>query len=312
MSRTITIPDPKTLHIDDLPPRSVVVHMKSEIDERSNLPLWSELHEQGRCITIIEEYDDRITLELPSGTIEVHLSELDTLNESLARFEAAVLDISGLSHSTWAPLLRYLRRTMDTLDVLYAEPRDYTTVSFPVASGWFDLSQRFSGIAPLPGFACLRPHDPDQDSLLVAFVGFEGQRPRMIVEELDDPPPSQIFPVVGMPGFRAEFPTFSLVCNQDFFDDTRSVHETRFARASCPFEAYRQLREIAREHPSHYMYIAPVGTKPHALGAVLYTMEHPEVCELIYDHPVRKKGRTSGIGAIHLYRIRDRGEVVVP
>ena len=50
-------------------------------------------------------------------------------------------------------------------------------------------------------------------------------------------------------------------------------------------------------------YIAPIGTKPHAVGALLYALEEKTNCQIIYDHPTPRKVGTSGIGKTHLYRV---------
>ena len=49
------------------------------------------------------------------------------------------------------------------------------------------------------------------------------------------------------------------------------------------------------------MIVAPIGTKPHALGAVLYYLDHSRTVEVLYDHPVRKERRTLGTSRVCLY-----------
>ena len=51
------------------------------------------------------------------------------------------------------------------------------------------------------------------------------------------------------------------------------------------------------------MKIAMVGTKPHALGAVLFALTNPARAELIYDHPIRKPGRTGGSDRLLVYHV---------
>ena len=52
------------------------------------------------------------------------------------------------------------------------------------------------------------------------------------------------------------------------------------------------------------MYIAPIGTKPHALGAICYALRNPDTTEIMYDNPIRKPGRTAGIGQMHVYMLK--------
>ena len=60
-------------------------------------------------------------------------------------------------------------------------------------------------------------------------------------------------------------------------------------------------RQIMVDNPRSYMNIAMVGTKPHALGAVVFALDNEESTELIFDHPVKKPGRSSGVGTMHIY-----------
>ena len=50
--------------------------------------------------------------------------------------------------------------------------------------------------------------------------------------------------------------------------------------------------------------VAAIGTKPHSIGAVLQAIAHPERIELVYDHPIRKAGRTEGEYRTLLYHVR--------
>jgi hypothetical protein len=74
---------------------------------------------------------------------------------------------------------------------------------------------------------------------------------------------------------------------------------------SCPFSAFRALKELKSEYPNKRLKIGLFGTKPHALGAILFRLMHPEITELIYDHPVRKEKRTSGAMAKHIFDVSD-------
>jgi hypothetical protein len=49
--------------------------------------------------------------------------------------------------------------------------------------------------------------------------------------------------------------------------------------------------------------IAPIGTKPHAIGSILFAINNPDIVELVYDHPVRKKQRTEGTARLHAYHV---------
>lgn len=110
---------------------------------------------------------------------------------------------------------------------------------------------------------------------------------------------------MGVPGFQIEFPAYTISCNRNFLSEFRANTEIRHARASCPFEVIDALGKIRRDFQGHYMYLAPVGTKPHALGAIIFAAANEDDTEIMFDHPIRKVGRTGGVGLIHVYNFHD-------
>jgi hypothetical protein len=55
--------------------------------------------------------------------------------------------------------------------------------------------------------------------------------------------------------------------------------------------------------PRDTMKVAPIGTKPHAMGAVLFALASSKTVELVYDHPIRKATRTAGKARLLLYEV---------
>jgi hypothetical protein len=106
------------------------------------------------------------------------------------------------------------------------------------------------------------------------------------------PAGGQTFPVVGVPGFRPEYPFYTFEGNQPGL--TTIWKDIRLAAANCPFELFAVLTELGERYGGAALKVAPIGTKPHAVGAILHALAYPDRVELIYDHPVRKPGRTEG------------------
>jgi len=224
------------------------------------------------------------------------------LRAIFGRFSSAYIDISGLPHHVWAPVLREAFRSLDVVRAVYAEPEVYKKHPSPTSKTEFDLSEGFRGIEPIPGFAKLRGPDDETNAILVALLGFEGKRATHIALALDPVP--KAFAVVGVPGFRVEYPQITHASNDDFLTEFGAHANIRFAAATSPFEAYDALTDIHVDAAGKYMYVAPIGTKPHALGAICYVLKHPTVTALRYDNPIRKAGRTQGIGLLHVYTLK--------
>lgn len=249
---------------------------------------------------------DDFTLRLESVGDAVVLGTRDRTSQrqfwSTLRTATVVLDITGLSHTAWATLLRgALEGGCDVL-VTYAEPREYSRSDAPTEGQIFDLSEKIAGIRPIPGFAYLG-EGPDR-RVCVPLLGFEGTRFLHLVSVLQ-PAAERVIPVIGVPGFRMEYPFHSYRGNKIPLLQTEAWKECRFAAANCPFSALYVLEDIQESlDPLLTMAVSPIGTKPHALGAMLFYMTSKHPVEIVYDHPVRKRRRTTGATTVSLFDLR--------
>lgn len=274
----------------------------TSVEDRSSRPnWWLDQADDVRFVPI--ERQTRATFEATTTTdATVRAVRLRSVAD-LAAFWAAVaadtvyLDITGLAHHIWAPLVRAFPSGR-SLIVTYLEPADYRFSLRPTQQQIFDLSERIQGISPIPGFASLG-QDADDSTCFVPLLGFEGVRLAYIIEHVQ-PLGNQIFPVVGVPGFRAEYPFHAYHGNHQVLSETRSWTNVYFALASCPFSLYFTLEELA-ERNARPLVVAPIGTKPHALGAILFKLYSRHPAEIVYDHPVRKADRTQGTARLHEY-----------
>lgn len=287
--------------LDDIRAGELVILASDATENRGQLPVWAELsaNSPGRVARIAVTGGESCSISIATG------SEAEVLLRDEAAVRAALpsdewlIDISGMSHPVWASVVRAAYLAKVRTRVLYAEPDSYRLHSSPASATQFDLSVTFEGVSPLPGFANLTGPAKDQPCVFVAALGFEGNRPECLVLQIEPTP--KVVPIVGVPGFQMEFPAFTVACNRGFLEDYGAHSEIRYARASCPFEAMEQLREIGKDNPGAYLYLAPIGTKPHALGVVLFALRNPDSTEILFDHPVRKAGRTKGVGVIHVF-----------
>ncbi|MGN6094277.1 MAG: hypothetical protein ACTHOL_18155 [Luteibacter jiangsuensis] len=290
----------REISASDLAGVKTIISAGSATEDRGHLPLWREI-ENGRPGTVVWMEDcgkSRAHVSCGSREFEVNLTDGLALDE-IVRSESLLIDISGLPHGVWAPILGAAYRSKIKTRVVYAEPDSYKEHPNPVSASLFDLSVTLGGLAPLPGFARLSGPVDEDKCIFVALLGFEGNRPVCLAQQVDPAP--KVISVVGVPGFQIEYPMFTIACNRDFLEDYRSNGDIRFARASCPFELITTLKDILKDYPDHYFYVAPVGTKPHALGAIIFALMNPANSEIMFDHPIRKPGRTSGVGIIHLF-----------
>lgn len=213
------------------------------------------------------------------------------------------LDITGLGHATWAPLVRVFLEADRVFRVIYLEPETYNEAPGAEVGQIFDLSERIEGIAPIPLFASLEDR-PDDEICFVPLLGFEGVRFSHMLHEVQ-PLARKVHPVIGVPGFRPHYPLDAYLGNANPLERYKAFRNLRFAKSNCPFSLYYLLDDLRRRHPEEQLKIGLIGTKPHALGAILFAIAHTDQVEIVYDNVKRKAGRTQGAARCLVYGVSD-------
>lgn len=234
---------------------------------------------------------------------EVQLRSAIQMREFIQRLgEDLYLNITGLPHHVWAPILKSAVGLDVNVHAVYAEPLGYIPSGASADSLIFDLSERIAGISTLPGFARLIEPDDPEDFYFIPILGFEGARLAFMLNQIEIPH-DRILPIIGAPGFRPEYPFHTYLGNRVPFDERPIWQGVRFAMANCPFSLMHTLEDIAADYPDKLLKVAPLGTRPHALGAVMSAIRNESRIELIYDHPIPRATRSTGTGSILVYEL---------
>lgn len=205
------------------------------------------------------------------------------------------IDVTGMSCRVVAPILKALLENSVELRVVYVEPRDYIVEKFQQEGMNKDLSESIDGVDPLPGFTRFMPMG--DEALFVALLGFEGGRFSYLLSE-QQPIDDRIRPVIGVPGYKMGYPYEALWGNRNAFESTHCWNYLCYAEANSIVNMYFKLEELYKGNHKPPMVIAPIGTKPHVIGAVLYAIKNSDRVELLYDNPKRTLHRTTGIGRV--------------
>lgn len=113
-----------------------------------------------------------------------------------------------------------------------------------------------------------------QEKDLFIFAGFEGVLALKVKEDIDY---ENLFFVNALPSYHQKYKDISMINNYQLLLSEQC--KKLFAPASNPFEVYNLLdRTIASEK---YVSIAPLSTKPIALGICMYALKHENV-RIIY------------------------------
>lgn len=218
------------------------------------------------------------------------------------------LDASGLNIKILSALIKQsVRLSLEKgikVYILYAEPRSYKVKRYCEEGCYHDWATGgFDGISPLPGFGCIVSES--DESILVPLLGFQGGRFAYILSQLDVDE-TKVFPVVGLSGYRPEYSFYSYYGNRQALIENRSWQNIQFAMAGSIVDAAFQLKRIyEKKAKGGFMKIAPIGTKPHAIAAILIASLYPRTTELVYDNPKKDQSRTDGVGMVSVTCVSD-------
>jgi hypothetical protein len=180
---------------------------------------------------------------------------------------------------------------LDSIRLLYTEPKDYITDLFqPLSFGLRDIST-------IPTFSnCC---DPAKDVLLAIFLGYEGDRAMGLFENVD---PHRCILIVPKPAFHPEWEGRTEKMNTTIIR-ALGKKSIRYADSRNPIKVARQLDSILSEpeysRTKYNHFIAPLGTKPQTIGIYFYTTLYPNEVSLIYAAPASHNSKfySTGIGS---------------
>jgi hypothetical protein len=185
------------------------------------------------------------------------------------------------------------------LSFLYTEPVRYRAPqrAHVLHKRDFGLSDEVSDFSGVPGSTILLLGD--QPARGAFLVGYEGQRLDQALEQTTLRA-AECVVIFGVPAFQPGWEMDSFANNVRVLRD-RGMTELLYAGAQNPSAAYAALETIRRScGPDQRMLIAPIGTKPHGIGAAVFACDYDDV-GLLYDHPVRSRGRSTAVAQWHLY-----------
>lgn len=288
---------------DEVPVAPGAVLIYGEREERSQVgPNWAHNFSANFVFSLSETESLEQVVVSPFSKVPLQLRNRRSIDVWLNTFvgQPVYVDITGLSHHVWMPILRALIERAFTIFCLYSEPAKYTANPYPKPGEFYNLSERVRGFDPIPAFARI-PSKRGGTPVLIPLLGFEGVRFRHLLEKLE-PNEHDLKPLVGVPGFEIDYPFQTYEGNSELLVSTRSWQRVEYVDAACPFAVHAALVQVRHGKPGRLFQLAAIGTKPHALGAMLFALSDGN-CEILHDHPIRKKNRTTGAAKCHLYDV---------
>ncbi|MFP4642120.1 MAG: hypothetical protein ACLFPU_08095 [Dehalococcoidia bacterium] len=238
-----------------------------------------------------------------TSDLRKHLASIGVNGKNL------LIDITGLSEPVIFFMLKLVCEDVKPahLFLAYTEPYRYKAKPLPSSEDVFELTERLIGLKALPGF--MRRTIPSRKPIITLLIGFEGKRAKYVCDTMEIAA-ENIRVIFGFPGFRPGWQYLAYGSNQSMFEHFQAHRFMCPASANNPFEAYSTLEEILGNQMQigidSEMMIAPVGTKPHAVGAAMFVLHHWETTRLIYDFPVKaRQYRSEGYGRTLIYNLSE-------
>ena len=237
-----------------------------------NKVLIFNFEERHDCLntTLIKAFKSYEGLGLNTSLIGCSIKDPSTcvkaLGDSDPDFKSATkvaLDISCFTKPYFFCLLKYLKEqtNIGNVTVFYTEPMSYV-----FSKGLYQSYHSTSGplsVMEIPGF-------PGNDTrttkkVLVVLLGFDGELSSFITEEIA---PDATLVVNGFPAYAPKFKEVSLINNEKLLISS-ATGSVQYSRANSPFETFNLLEHLYKKETSAFFNVAPIGTKPMALGACL-------------------------------------------
>lgn len=210
-----------------------VLEQRSEID-----PSWLKLFAEQNTFEVLSR-DDLFSAKVPRyGEAWLSVRDQKQLREFVTSLNASsvYIDITGLPHHVWMPLVRVCVEEGKETCCIYVEPISYAHNVTPKPGEFFDLSERIQGFSPIPTFARLQAKR-SEETILIPLLGFEGIRFRHLIERIE-PSERDISPIIGVPGFELEYPFHTFEGNATVLREplNSAIHQRR-PRRFPPFSA---------------------------------------------------------------------------
>lgn len=182
--------------------------------------------------------------------------------------EEALIDITSIRIPEMYTLMKYIltENTKIMISAAYSTPVEYEFAGEPFTSYhsyYGDLTAM-----DLIGYGGLS--SDMSHSQLIVFLGFEGVLSNKVNEDVQY---NKLILVNNLPSFYEKYKDISIINNYDLL--ISGQEHLHYVPANNPFETYNFLSEQIEQNET--ACIAPLSTKPVALGVCLYALTHESV-----------------------------------
>jgi hypothetical protein len=265
------------------------------IDDRGRA-LNSIIDENNLNFHLVEFNPESMEFSIDSNII--NYNDISFLSNTITSQDDLFIDSTTLG----LPEIYYLIKQFITLNILnfkfiYIEPLIYNKDE---DANFYKLSHYPIGYKPIPG--AIGDLHGDELDLGIFFVGFDSSRMEIALEEFQMIQGKKIKVVFTTPSFCSGLEMESIVPHLNILTENRNF-EIDFCSALDPTSSYELLSFYRKSlDEGKQVFIAPLGTKPTTIATALFANLNEDV-NLLYDHPMNLKDRTSGVKEWHIHSI---------
>lgn len=286
----------------DLPKDIVLLHGE-KLDERGELAC-SCTPESGRVMVTYGIDDMSLTVGQETKSSDLAAELLSGFNPDSVVLEATTLGFAELFCATNA----LLASGASVVNIIYVEPAQYQRAR--PGGDQFELSLPTRGYAPIPN--AIVDLTSDEIEAGVFFLGFEPERLDRALEEHQMIAAKDVKLVFGIPAYHPGWELDAIVPHLPALD--QHGLQLDYCSANDPESAFECLeRTRATLSEDKRMFVAPIGPKPCGIASAIFASVYPEQVGLLFDHPRRKRKRSSGTDLWHRFTVMvDRSAVSLP
>lgn len=264
-----------------------------------------ELDERGEsaCQSAPESARVRLSFDVDdmSLTVGTQKQPSDLAAELLSKYdwqkvvlEATTLGFAELFCATNA----LLTSGATSINIIYVEPAEYTRDG--KGAELFALSEPTRGYAAIPN--AIVDLASEEVEAGVFFLGFEPERLDRALEEYQMIVSKHVKVVFGIPAYHPGWELDAIIPHLTALEAHKLQPD--YCSANDPeaaFECLERTRETLGADKR--MFVAPIGPKPCGIASAIFASVYPEQVGLLFDHPRRKKKRSSGIDLWHRFTV---------
>ena len=286
----------------ELPEGMVLLHGE-QLDDRGQLACGCA--PQSARVLLKYGVDDM------SLTVGTETKSSDLAGELLSGFDRdkVVLEATTLGFAElFCAINALLTSGATSVTIIYVEPTQYQRAS--PGGDQFMLSEPTRGYAPIPN--AIVDLTSDEIEAGVFFLGFEPERLDRALEEHQMIASKEIKLVFGIPAYHPGWELDAIIPHLPALEQNRL--QLDYSSANDPEAAFECLeRTRASLSEGKQMFIAPIGPKPCGIASAIFASIYPEQVGLLFDHPLRKKKRSTGADRWHRFTvIIERNEAIQP